>query len=204
MQDLTLRQMIREWWRAQIKGKEDVNVKELAEVGAEQLRQDPTFRERYLEETIRPLVYDVGLSVIQQNRRVHHGENRDADDETRRVNATEVARIIEEESRWARWLEHDPISGKHIQIFKLTKEQALAAAKARRERATPDLRAAGLLELAAGRLRSGQAIGDVWTDESLTQLEERILVGRPKVTLGPVGAKTVLGMILEEDHAGAK
>lgn len=197
IQDASLRQMIREWWKAQIEGKEHVDLKQLAEVGAIHLRQNPEFCARYLEETIRPLVYDVGLGLLNQHRRV---DRRDIH-ERMNVRPTQIARILEEEGQWARWMEHDPISGKHILLFKMNKEQALAAAKARRERATPDLRIAGLLELAAGRLRPGQTIEEVWTEQSLSDLESRILVGRPKVTLGPVGAKTVLGMIMGSDHA---
>jgi hypothetical protein len=189
MTDLSLRQMIRERWRDHIEGKEDVDLKVLADQCALDLLAVPEFRERFLQETVRPVVYDVGIGFVNSSRR----EAQRSGGGAKRVKLTEVARILEEEGegRWSKWFEHDPLSGKHILLFKMTKEQALAAAKARRERALPDLRVAGLLELAAGRLQKGQRIEEKWTEAQLDELEQRILVGRAKVSLGPVGVKAL-------------
>ena len=50
-----------------------------------------------------------------------------------------------------------------------------------------------------GRLKAGQRIEDVWSEEQLAEIESRILVGRPKVTLGPIGM-TPVRQLLQETH----
>ena len=174
----TVRQTIRAWWREQLADAEGIDLPAATDRGALALRQDPDFRERFLDECLRPMVYEIGLALISR-------ERGGAAPGTRKLSAKQIAARIEEDAeRWSRWLEHDPTTGRHVPFLALTKEQAIAAAVERERRAGGDLRRAALLRLAAGRLEPGQAVGDVWTAEELAVMEERLVVGRPKVTLG--------------------
>lgn len=180
----TVRQQIRDWWKEQLAGAEEFDAKVLAAKGAEALRQDPVFCAAFFEEVLTPVVYNVGIHLVSDQRG-------DIAAGTHRLTAKEAIAAIDardDDRDWSRWFERDPASGKHISLFLMTKEQALAAAAARERAAQPDLRRAGLLRLAAGRLTGGQKIGDVWTEDELTVTERRIVVAAPKVSLAPLDA----------------
>lgn len=186
MSEESLRQQIAQWWQDRIEGVEDFSLAELASEGAAHFRQDPEFCERFLDEWLRPTVYQVGMSLLSQERAaVLRDVARPATVPTRRVAAAGVAAAIEEKpADWSRWLERDPDTGKYVPLFLLTKEQALRAAEAREQRADPDLRRAGLLRMAAGRLGKGQRIENVWTAGQLAEIERTLAIGRPKYSLG--------------------
>jgi len=180
----TLRQQIRAWWKKELDGLDEFDLKLLAAKGSLALRQDPDFCAGFFEAFLTPVVYQVGANLVSLQR---HG----LAPGTKRLGAKEAVAAIDgvddgEDRDWSTWFEHDPGSGRYLALFLLTKEQALAAAQARERAAEPDLRRAALLRLAAGRLKPGQKIGDVWTADELTATERRILVAAPKVSLGPL------------------
>jgi hypothetical protein len=219
----TVRQKIREWWKDACEGKDGVSVRDLTPLAAQALRGDPDFCRAFLDETLGPVIYSVGLSVVGEGRvgrpssdpespaasfdlgqptpvadsagasAPQQGQSPRALESapTRRVGADEIAAAAARRAGpidWSRWMEYDPSSGQHLRLFTMTKAQVLAAKHKRsREQLQPALYNDALLGLIAGRMRDDQRVEDVWTEQALTTLAQRILVGRPKVSLGPVG-----------------
>lgn len=181
----TVRQRIRDWWKSQLDGQTEADLKALTDRGKAELRQDPDFATRYLEETLGPVMYDIGLSLVSHAREREPAPPESTTGSGRRiVSAVRVAAAIEREPPdWSKWLEYDPLSGKHRQLLTLTREQAEAAADFRERRAAPDLHTAALLRQLITPLAPGQAIGEHWSEEAVTALGRRLVVERPKIKL---------------------
>jgi hypothetical protein len=193
----SVHEQIREWWRERLDGREEVSLPELASEGANHFRADAEFCERYLDETLRETVYLVGVGLLSKQRGAVQRSAAPKREQSRltQVSADQiVARIEDRVPDWSRWMEHDPVSGRHVSLFSMTKKQALAAAEAREKRADPDLRRAALLRLAAGRLDAGQRIEEVWSAELLADIERRLEVVRPTYALG---GQTIYEMMQE-------
>jgi hypothetical protein len=164
MSQESLRQDVRAWLQDRIEGVTEFSLPAIAAEGARHFRDDTDFCQRFLNEFIEPVVYEVGLSLLS-GRRAKIERAASASREvslvpskpTMYVPGEVVATAIEEKPvDWQQWLEHDPETGRHIVLFSMTREQALRAAEAREKRADPDLRRAGLLRLAAGTLEVGR------------------------------------------------
>jgi hypothetical protein len=176
----TPRRQIREWWFIQLSSEESVDIKDIADRGFEEFIQDDAFCRSFLQDALRATLYEIGISINSQGKRGSRVKST-------RYSASEAADIIEagtDTTRFTNWLEYDPTSGKHITLMALTREQALAAAEARERRVEPDMRRAGLLRLAAGRLDAGQRIQDVWTVQQIAEIETQLVVPRPTYSLG--------------------
>lgn len=191
--DLTARKHIRAWFHDAIDGHESIDLTALTDAAVLELQGNREFCARFIGECLRPMVYQIGFTLLSQAR------SETAAAMTRMSSQSAAERLEEGSADWSKWLEYDPGSGRHVLLFALTKEQALAAAEARESRADPDLRRAGLLRLAAGRLEAGQRIDAVWTAESLAEIEGRLRVTRPKYSLG----KGTIMELMQEQERGA-
>lgn len=179
MTDSTPRQQIRNWWYGAIEGKEGIDIKTLADQGTAELLPDRAFCDQFLAAFLRPMVYDVGLNLLSA------GRSQGVSNRTVHVTSKDIADVIEASPiEWSHWMEYDPTTGRHIALFAMEKEQALAAAKAREKRADPDLRRAALLRLAAGPLAKGQRIDERWTVAQLAEIEAKLELEPPKYSLG--------------------
>lgn len=177
----SVRQRIREWWRDHIEDKAEVDIKVLTDAAAAEFGQDPGFTDRFVAEVMKPVIYNIGLAVVSDLRPTRAPSQRTA-------KASEVATAIEGKGMdWSRWLLHDPKSGKHVIFKAMTKDQVRAASKERYARGESENRIGGFLELVAGKMRDGETVGDAWPDEQLTILVGRLIVSKPKVSLGPIG-----------------
>jgi hypothetical protein len=177
MTEPSLRKIIRGWWRDATADQEQVDLKALATRGAAELAQQPDIRDRLIAELFEPLVYDIGLHVLS-DQRGHIGTRTT-------VKGGDIADALESDGMgWSHWMEYDPTSGQHILLFAMTKEQALSAAAAREKRADPDLRRAALLRLAAGRVKKGKRLDTAWTAEALADIEAKLVIEPPKYSLG--------------------
>lgn len=185
MNDSSVRETIREWLEGEVEDCEVFDLPDAASRGFAALRQDKDFCERFLDECLRPMIYSVGMGMLTQRR----GQVVRAMDAPRTVKhgASHVAAVIEHEAKpadWSKWMEFDPSTNRHVALFSMTKEQALAAAEFREKRTDADLHRAGLLRLAAGKLLPGQRIAEVWTADELADIEARLEVSRPTYSLG--------------------
>lgn len=178
----TPRQRIRDWWTARRELDTPIDLVVDAGKCALTLRQDPAFCEAFLDAFLKPVIYEVGLNLMTHERT-----------QIRRVSRTmssgEILKALDadppEQPEWSRWMEHDPGSGKHIPLLTMKKEQVLAAVNQRKARTREENHRIALLELVAGRMKPGQIVGDVWTEDELTVIDQRITV-RLKTSLRPM------------------
>lgn len=130
--DVILRPRIRDWWKAQINGQTRVNLPKLAREAETVFRDDPQFREGFLEAFLYPVIYDYGITLLSEMRSVMGGSAEWEDDRSP-------------------WLEYNPDAHCHMSVLTMTPEQAAAAAAYREANiATEVKRIAMLKEIANG------------------------------------------------------
>lgn len=196
----TLKQL-RTWVSAEIETGEPADAKTLASRAARHFRADPEFCTRFLDENLRAFIYEEIVAFIGRNRQL-------AATQMRRLAAADIATAIEDaasgdESPWAKWLEYDPGSGTYIPLLDLTREQGLAAVQYRQERVNAELHNLEFVRLVVGKLKAGQRVRDVWTEEELADIKSRIIIGRTKVTLGPPGARETILDVMKRNSKEA-
>lgn len=153
---------IREAWRARM-APGSVRIPAAATEIAATLRRDAAFCAAFLDDTLRQTVYEEGIDLVSRDRTVA----------TRVATGAEVASLVADGIRgspWERWLERDPATGAHVRLVDMTREQLLAAAGSREERAKTERRRADFDRALAARLRDGQRVRERWTTDEIDAL----------------------------------
>lgn len=176
--------LIREWWKEEVGNADVLDVPAMVDQAVAALLSDPTFLGRFAEEFLRPVVADVAREFMAGERRAfkESAPKPFVWPRLQELTSGDVAKRIEDEAPkrdMGRWFEHDPKTGKYIRLGYMVKEQCLAAAEKREQRATGDLTRAGMLRMVAGRLNPGQRVSEVWSEDELERLEQQITVERP-------------------------
>jgi hypothetical protein len=168
MTDKTIRQEIRAYVDAVLESGDPVDPKIAARHGVEAFSLNQEITARWFRETAYDLFYQVFINRLSQRRSsIAHA--------TQPRTKSHVAEVLAQgPPDFGRWMERDPETGVQSSLLDLLKEQVLAAAEARNGPAMTELRRVSFLRLVAGRLKDGQRVGEVWNDDLLTDLMQRI------------------------------
>jgi hypothetical protein len=159
---------VRTWVREQIADADEVTLPALADEAVEHFVKDKRFIRALLDESLRPLVYDLA--------RIEMGRTRGTVIRLGDTLATEEA--IDKRSqtlagKWSRWLEH--VNDRHVRLLDMTREDLLTAAGERRERAEADLKIADLWDRLAAHLEGGQAVRERFTPQEIDAMHEKVI-----------------------------
>ena len=166
MADKIARQRALEWWRERTQSGKEVDIKALSHVAAAELMKEPDFCASFLSDFLQPTMYELGLRVASSTRaslRTTAGLRKQVEEDAER-----------DARKWERWLEYDPELHVHVPLLNMTREQAVQAASYRREIAQENEHEARWFDLIVKGMRPGQQIGDVYTDDELQELRDRI------------------------------
>lgn len=135
----------------------EVRAAVVAYVGA-----DPDRLERFLGEVLGPMCYELASRVCARTRgHVVFGE----EVMTREAMKQEVKR---RRPRWQAWLEHT--GERHVRLWEMRGPDLLAAAAQREARGIVEFRYGALWRELARPLRAGQTVGEVWSEEQVSDL----------------------------------
>ena len=167
------RAIAREWWSSHLEGDEsEYDIKQMSLQAASELGGDPDFMESFANDFLESSLYDMGQRILS---------NRRAALRTTSTLRAQIDKDSESQSaEWRRWLEYDPETGKSVPLTDMVREQIKAAESRRRDEAAKYNRDADFFALIAKRLKPGQRVGDVFSDEALHKLRESMNPTRMK------------------------
>lgn len=168
----TIRQEIRDWWRPLIDAGDPFEPKVEAQRCVAELGQNPDLVRRWFQETAYDTAYAVGMGLVSRGRTTVMREAMSAGE----AKASLKEQLERDPVDFSRWMERDPNTGVQVPLVEMVKEQVLAAAEVRGKRGMEELKREAMLRFVAGRLQPGQRVGDVWSDDLLADLAQRIEV----------------------------
>lgn len=180
----TPRQMIRHWWRDRLAQAAPCDIEQTADEAVAALLADERFRAS-LAELIRPLVLDIGQRVAY-SRVTPRGQRSGAVQVGGQVMTREQAVALVDETlrspgrpAWSQLVQTE--EGPAL-FLALTKRELIAESRKRRDSGHTQLREAAFLFAVANNLTDNQIVGEVWREEELDQLYQRIEVDfRPRL-----------------------
>jgi hypothetical protein len=169
---------IRDAWKDRLDGVESVDVPKVSEEIANELRGDPEFCALFIEQMLPTSVNYVGRKILM-------GSKRDLREGVVAIGSTvgtveairaEVQAEIDADhgSKWMAWLEFDPGKQVNVALPKMSKRQLLLAYDAKMGQGTTYLRDALWFKELAGRMTDVQLVEDVWSDDEIGTLRDRI------------------------------
>lgn len=162
--ETTKRQQIREWLKDQIEGKGSVDLPELVNKGTDHFLKDEEFVRGLVEDALRPLIYRMGIGIMQASRGervIELGEEIVAQSEFQK-------RAKRLQSRWATWMEH--AGDRYVRFMEMDKADLITAAEERLCRASTEAAIANFQKLLAGKLKKNERVGDRFTPEQLDDM----------------------------------
>ncbi len=167
---ISLRSQMRRWCKEVIEAEDDFDVAAKAREGANLFAKDQKFAARFCAEFAPSVLYDMLKHLLAEDRRhVMHG----AHAVTREAVRASLEREVVD---WSRWFEYDAKTGKQVRLLEMTWEQLGEVPLVRETRARADLERAALARLLRGRMKPGQRVSEVWTEEEVSDLASKIQV----------------------------
>ena len=163
MAEQVARTAAREWWKRHITG-EEVDYKALARKAAKELGGDPDFRQAFVDDFLESAMYEMGQRLVA----IHRAEQR---------TTSTLRKLVEEDAKrdadkWEKWYYWVPETMTSIALPNMTREQVLSVAAAYIERAESNMAEAKWLKIVANKLRPGQQVGDVLTQDAVQELRK--------------------------------
>ena len=138
----TARVQLRQWIREATENQNEVRLTDVVNEAMSHFQADSDFVGRFLEETMKPMVYEVAQEYLAANRNQY---------------IQQVTRSIQEGKQprsgvFVNWMEH--AGTRHISLMEMTRRDLFMAAEERQERGDHELAVAGLWRHIAGQLTS--------------------------------------------------
>lgn len=156
------RAVLAQWVRAQIAGKDEVDIPQLAKATLNHFRPNATFIDALVDEVFPDMVYEMVRSVLASTRLIEAGD----------VMIAPAKLKARAASRWDRWLEHT--GEHHVRLMEMNRPQLLAAANERKDRGMHEMRLSKLFRKLAGSVGVGQVVKDVFSPEEIEALHAAI------------------------------
>ena len=164
------KRVIRDWWRQQLEGKEEIDLDALTDAALAELRKDSGFLDAVLDTVVRDIVRDTGSRVIAKRPgMVATNGHRHV---TRAVLIAEIEAEIAE--RPLAFLQEQDRAGRPRNLLDMTYEQVIAAAQDRYDAGRDNLRRAALYKMLAEEMQTGQRVRDRWTDEEIARMYDQV------------------------------
>jgi hypothetical protein len=182
--ELTARAQLRQWVMQQVNGKAQLEIPELCDEAVDHFSKDRPFVRTFLNEAMRPMVYQVVQQVVSASREyVVLGDE---------VVSQAVVRARSKPllGRFTKWMEH--AGDRHYRFMDLTREQVVLAIEERKKRVSGELTVIALEEHVMTKLQPGERVRDRFTAEGLEQL-----MNEYAEKLGEFGGNLRNGLILE-------
>lgn len=173
MTEKTTRTEVREWVNGHIKGKEEIQISDIAQKVIFHFQKDQKFIQRFLTEHLSAMTKEIVQDIIAQTRSPYVGmgdsvATRDA-----------VKRRAKKHSRFLNWYEH--VGDRHVLYMEADKTYLFAAADEREARGLTELTIARLNRHVGGKLTPEQKVKDVFTPEEVDGLYEQFQNERNKL-----------------------
>jgi hypothetical protein len=162
MAEGTARTIAREWWREHIESSDELNIRQLAHQAGKELCADPEFRDAFVDDFADSIMYEMGQRMVAGYRaqlRTTSGLRAAVDADAQR-----------EGEKWDRWFHYVPSTKTAIPIPKMNKAHLLSAAEAYQHLADSNAIEATWLRKIAAKLKNGQLVEDVMTQEDVEHL----------------------------------
>lgn len=161
---------IRDWWKEQIDGKDDIDLDALTDAAMKQLLEDERFLDYFIDNMLRPIVRDTGQRIVaKRTGMVATNGHRHT---SRAVLIAEIEHEVAQPGP-LQIFEHDR-TGRARNLLDMTYEQVIAAAQERYDQGRESLRRAALYKLIAQDMHAGQRVKDRWTDEEIDRLYDQV------------------------------
>lgn len=184
MSERSPRGIIRDMWRDRIDGAETVDTAAVAAEIVAELVEDPAFCRAYAETFLLDTVTTIGHILFKQDKeRIRSGVLMQTPAAIRESVRQEIA------SSFADWRAWVPTEKVRISLPEMTKEQLLDACRDERAKGETAIKTAEWYRLIAGRLQPGQRVREVWKDDELADLQQRLNV-KIKTGLNGIQAPT--------------
>jgi hypothetical protein len=154
VETVTARGRMRALVESMVEGRPEISLVEVANDARARLEADPQFVAAFLSEYLPSAVYDVVQRMVAEQRQPKY-----------RRKGEEVRR-----SRFMDWYEH--AGDRNVRVLDMTREDLRLAAEEREMRGATEYRIAALWRRIAGKLKSGQTVGDRYTAEEIESMYE--------------------------------
>jgi len=166
------KRQIRDWWRSQIEGKEEIDLDELTAAALDELTRDESFRDMLMATVLRDIVREQGKKILQQTLLVQSRDGR------RYMSPRKEREEVEEEvtavqGTWAIFRDHDA-TGKVVNLMEMSYEQLIGSALRHYDNGVRDLRRAGLYKLLAEQMVPGQVVAERFSRKDIEGMWDRL------------------------------
>jgi NAD-dependent oxidoreductase involved in siderophore biosynthesis len=156
-----------------------VSIPAIRDAVVEEMLTDTVNLQRWLEESLGPVVYSTVQSRVANTRRgiVEFGDYV--------MPVADVKAIAKKNApKWMGWLEHS--GNRHIRLMDMQRTDLVQASNERRARGMVELRYAALWDEMAARLGPGQRVRDIFSPEQIEELAARIVVDTRTLLSPPI------------------
>lgn len=197
MNDLSLRNDIKDYWKEATEGKEKYDPTVIADAALLHFKQDRAFCDQFLDAFLMPIIRLIGRDVAHQARNAAIEDRpqpmprsiaaasspaplapkptpRDqslSDPVAVVVNVSLAVDAQPSSDRWRRWQEVDPETGERVSLLSMTKRQLLGAADERAKTSLSSQRSEAMLRLIAGPLKHDDDVAGSYWSKKTKQLD---------------------------------
>ena len=159
---INVRSRIREFVDAEIEGRDQFTLSELADRAVSNLMRDEGFMQAFGEQTLRHVMYEEVQRAVARKRNLLSFEDQV-------LTPDEFKRKKEQfGSRFLSWYEHS--GDKHINVLKMTRPQLLESADERDKRGSKEINLARLWRRLANGLEGDQIVEERFTSEEIESM----------------------------------
>lgn len=168
-------------FRTKIGEADEFRVPEVTDAIVAEIQADPDLLASFVKESLRPMVYTIGLAELARWRQQKEGEGIEVV-LTGEYGATRETITRKATIRRLQWLSRaEHVGDRHMLLETMEREHLLTAAEERETRAEAEAHVARFLRAVASRLQPGETVGERFKDEQLDEIYR-------SVSLGPVAA----------------
>lgn len=162
----TARSELRDWLREKMEGVDEVKVPELSTAAYDHFTKRRDWVARFVAEQMPAMVYDLSREFVAQSR----GQMRTMGDKV--VSADKFKQAARNQPVFRKWMER--VGDRHVRLMEMNREDLLAAAKERTDRAGTEIRIARLWRKLADGLEGGQTVRERYTPQEIERLQADI------------------------------
>lgn len=173
MNELSCKQMVRSWIKAETEGQTEIDLPDLCNEATKIFVQNPEFMEAFAQEFLKNTIYTLAIQMFMQDRQMIILGDKALDKE----GVTKKARENKVFRSWLTWPEH--IGHVYKTLSECTNADLLVAAAERERRGRHEMKFAALWRKVATTLSDTETVGQRYSDGDLQKLFSEIEIEPP-------------------------